>query len=140
MNLNERVVNFYRTGIGLATSTICLAFLALIGFLLINITASFSAQVAGFIIVCLLLAGWFGKISYKLLFQASQKHTYLFSPTSIIVIFSLVGLGALSNIVFRFSIGDFEKGVLSVFILIMLLPLAHFCWKHAKSNSSVNTA
>jgi hypothetical protein len=36
MNLDDRIINFYRAGIGLATSAICLAFLALIGFLLIN--------------------------------------------------------------------------------------------------------
>ncbi|MBA6231447.1 MULTISPECIES: hypothetical protein [unclassified Colwellia] len=138
MNLDDRVINFYRAGIGLATSAICLAFLALIGFLLINRTAPFSIQAAGFIIVLLLLAVWFGKLSYQLIFQASKEHTYLFSPTSIIVIFSLVGLGALSGAVFRLSTGDFENGLLSVLILLMLFPLGHFCWEHAKNNSGVN--
>jgi hypothetical protein len=138
MNLDDRVINFYRAGIGLATSAICLAFLALIGFLLINRTAPFSIQAAGFIIVLLLLAVWFGKLSYQLIFQASKEHTYLFSPTSIIVIFSLVGLGALSGAVFRLSTGDFENGLLSVLILLMLFPLGHFCWEHAKNNSDVN--
>jgi hypothetical protein len=138
MNLDDRVINFYRAGIGLATSAICLAFLALIGFLLINRTAPFSIQAAGFIIVLLLLAVWFGKLSYQLIFQASKEHKYLFSPTSIIVIFSLVGLGALSGAVFRLSTGDFENGLLSVLILLMLFPLGHFCWEHAKNNSDVN--
>ena len=138
MNLDDRVINFYRAGIGLATSAICLAFLALIGFLLINRTPPFSIQAAGFIIVFLLLAVWFGKLSYQLIFQESKEHTYLFSPTSIIVIFSLVGLGALSGAVFRLSTGDFENGLLSVLILLMLFPLGHFCWKHAKNNCSVN--
>jgi hypothetical protein len=138
MNLDERVINFYRAGIGLATSAICLAFLALIGFLLINRTAPFSIQAAGFIIVLLLLAVWFGKLSYQLIFQASKEHTYLFLPTSIIVIFSLVGLGALSGAVFRLSTGDFENGLLSVLILLMLFPLGYFCWEHAKNNSDVN--
>jgi hypothetical protein len=138
MNLDDRVINFYRAGIGLATSVICLAFLALIGFLLINRTASFSIQAAGFIIVFLLLAVWFGKLSYQLIFQATKEHTYLFSPTSIIAIFSLIGLGALSGSVFGFLNGDFENGFLSVLILLMLFPLGYFCWKHAKNNSSVN--
>lgn len=138
MNLDDRVINFYRAGIGLATSAICLAFLALIGFLLINRTAPFSIQAAVFVIVLLLLAVWFGKLSYQLIFQASKKHTNLFSPTSIIVIFSLVGLGALSGAVFRLSTGDFENGLLSVLILLMLFPMGHFCWKHAKNNSGVN--
>jgi hypothetical protein len=132
MNLDDRIINFYRAGIGLATSAICLAFLALIGFLLINRTALFSIQAAGIIIFFLLLAVWFGKLSYQLIFQASKEHAYLFSPTSIIVIFSLVGLGALSGAVFRFSTGDLENGFLSVLILLMLFPLGHFCWKHAK--------
>jgi hypothetical protein len=138
MNLDDRVINFYRAGIGLTTSAICLAFLALIGFLLINRTPPFSIQAAGFIIVFLLLAVWFGKLSYQLIFQVSKEHTSLFSPTSIIAIFSLVGLGALSGIVFRFSTGDFKNGLLSILILLVLFPLGHFCWKHAKTNSSAN--
>ncbi|WP_286272465.1 hypothetical protein [Thalassotalea hakodatensis] len=138
MNFDDRIINFYRAGIGLATSAICLAFLALIGFLLLNRTAPFSMQAAGFIMVFLLLAVWFGKLSYQLIFKASKERTYLFSPTSIIVIFSLVGLGALSGIVFRFSTGDFENSFLSLLILLILFPLGHFCWKHAKNNSSVN--
>ena len=102
MNLDDRVINFHSAGIGLATSTICFVFLALIGFLLINRTAPFSIQAAVSIIVFLLLAVWFGKLSYQLIFQASKEHTSLFSPTSIIAIFSLVGLGAISGIVFIF--------------------------------------
>jgi hypothetical protein len=132
MNLDDRVINFYRAGIGLATSVICLVFLALIGFLLFNRTAPFSIQAAGLIIVFLPLAVWFGKLSDQLIFQATKEHTYLFSPMSIIVIFSLVGLGVLSGSVFGFSTGDFENGFLSILILLMLLPLGYFCWKHAK--------
>jgi hypothetical protein len=138
VNLDVRVVNFFRAGIGLLTSVICLALLALIGFLLFNRTAPFSIQAAGFIFVFLLLAVWFGKLSYQLIFQTTEVHTHLFSPISIIVIFLLIGLGALSVSVFGFSTGDFKNGFLGVSVLLMLFPIGYFCWRHAKGNTDVN--
>tara|TARA_B110000211_G_C14027951_1_gene530739 strand:- start:76 stop:624 length:549 start_codon:yes stop_codon:yes gene_type:complete len=135
MDLDNQIGNFYRAGIGLVTSSISLAFFALIGFLLLNITAPISVQIIGFIVVLLLLAIWFAKLSYQLIFQTSKQRTRLFSPTSIIVIFSVVGLGVLAGIIFRFVTGDLENGFLSVFILLMLFPLGHFCWQHANNNS-----
>lgn len=136
MDLDNQIGNFYRAGIGLVTSAISLALFALVGSLLLSITAPISAQLIGFIIVLLILAMWFAKLSYQLIFQASKNYTRLFSPTYIIVIFSIVGLGALAGIVFRFVTGDLENGFLSMLILLILFPLGHYCWQHAKNTRS----
>ncbi|MBT0588170.1 hypothetical protein [Alteromonas oceanisediminis] len=136
LDFNKRIGSFYRAGLGVITTSISLAFALLIGFLHIQRTAPLSMGIVGFTLVFLLMAIWFGHLSYRLIFQTSPAHTRLFSPASIIILFSIFGVGALAGIVFRFLTGDFENGFVAVLIFVLLFPLGHYCWGHAKRGSN----
>lgn len=133
MNWENRIGNFSRAGIGLLTFAISLAFCFLVGFSIVNLNTEISVQFVVFVLVFALLAIWFGKLGYQTIFQTSEKHTRLFSPLSIIVIFSILGVGAITGAIFRFTTGDYKNGFLSLFVLLMLFPLGLYCWKHAKN-------
>ena len=132
MLLEQKVNTFFRAGVGLVTAAICLAFTALLVLLLIKGNVKFSPEILAFIAVIALLAVWFGKLSYTLIFRSSQNAPYLLSPHSILCIFGLFAAGALAGVVFRFSSGDLENGFISLLILVLLYPAGHYCWKFAK--------
>lgn len=131
MDLDKRVGTFTRAGVGLATAFISLASCILTIVLLMNLKSDVSFTIFAIILSILLMALWFARLSYLLLFQATEKRQPLLSPFSIIVIFGILGLGILAGTIFRFVTGDMEKGFLGVLLLFMLLSLGHYCWKRA---------
>ena len=135
MLVEQKVGTFYRAGIGLFTAIISLAFIYLIVFFLYT-ASRISFGGLAFLGIFAFLAYWFGSISYKLISSGSKGRAYLFSPRSIICIFTIIGLGALSGTIFRFINSDLENGFFALLVTLLLFPAGHYCWKHAKQQSA----
>ncbi|QJR80474.1 hypothetical protein CA267_006645 [Alteromonas pelagimontana] len=135
MIFEQEVSVSLRAFIGLVTSAISLAFLSLIGFFLITSNGRFSLAIFIVYTILALLAFWFGRISYQLIVPSSKNKAYLFSPLSVLCIFSLFGLGTMAGTVFSFLTGGLENGFLSLLLLCLLLPVGDYCWKIAKKRA-----
>ena len=135
MDFDNQIDNFSRTALGYVTAAIAAIFFLLAGLLVTKLFSGPSFQLVGFALTMVFLAGWFAKLSYQLIFQVTQKQPRLFSPLSIMLIFTVFGLGALIGIIFRFTAGEIEQGIFCIFILLMLLPSGHYCYLHAKNKN-----
>ena len=100
MDFDNQIDNFSRTALGYVTAAIATIFFLLAGLLVTKLFSGPSFQLVGFALTMVFLAGWFAKLSYQLIFQVTQKKTRLFSPLSIMLIFTVFGLGALIGIIF----------------------------------------
>ena len=135
MDLELTVNRYSRIGIGVVTTSIAIALFYLTGFLLIN-AVQYSWGVFVLALSFTLLALWFAKLSHRLVFSVSPHKQPLFSPFSIVCIFTIFCCGAAAGAIFRFSTGNIEQGVICLLILCLLFPAGNFCWRHAQKRAT----